>query len=341
MQILREPVKDSTAWSAQDFETDRSWLYTLDPNNLADIENSLRRIQRDGLQPPNFGADQFPMPSMKAVMPSLIDRFENGRGFFMIRGLPVKRYSLEEIKTIYWAFGVHMGNPVFQNKRGDLVSHVEDKGDDYNERNVRLYTTAAAANPHNDPSDIVGLLCVRPAEHGGLSMIASATSIYNRLLEKHPEYLDVLYKGFPHDLRSEGRFGAVDETTPDLPVFSLFKDKLSCCLNSKSNLTARATQGRPISAFEMSALKCVENLAVDPELIVTMDFRPGDMQFLNNYVIIHTRTAFSNGIGNDQSRLLLRLWLNLREGRPLHPGFGDRFNTGSRGGVPARQAVEL
>jgi hypothetical protein len=96
-----------------------------------------------------------------------------------------------------------------------------------------------------------------------------------------------------------------------------------------------------MSAFEIAALKCVENLAVDPELIVTMDFRPGDMQFLNNYVIIHTRTAFSNGVGNDHKRLLLRLWLNLREGRPLTPGFGDRFNTGSRGGVPARQAVEL
>lgn len=79
MQILWQPVKDSTAWVAQDFETDRSWLYTLDDNNLADIENSLRQIQRDGLQPPNFGADQFPMPSLKAVIPSLINRFENGR----------------------------------------------------------------------------------------------------------------------------------------------------------------------------------------------------------------------------------------------------------------------
>ena len=71
-----------------------------------------------------------------------------------------------------------------------------------------------------------------------------------------------------------------------------------------------------------------------------MDFRPGDIQFLNNYVILHTRTAFQDGREPGERRLLLRLWLNLREGRRLAPGFGDRFNNGSRGGVPAR-AVEL
>jgi hypothetical protein len=66
-----------------------------------------------------------------------------------------------------------------------------------------------------------------------------------------------------------------------------------------------------------------------------MDFRPGDIQFLNNYAIIHTRTAFRDDPDPDKRRLLLRLWLNLREGRQLAPGFGDRFNNGSRGGVPA------
>ena len=82
-------------------------------------------------------------------------------------------------------------------------------------------------------------------------------------------------------------------------------------------------------------VKYVEDLAVTPELCLTMDFQPGDIQFLNNYVIIHTRTAFRDGDTPDKKRLLLRLWLNLHEGRKLAPGFGDRFNNGSRGGVPA------
>ena len=75
--------------------------------------------------------------------------------------------------------------------------------------------------------------------------------------------------------------------------------------------------------------------AESPEFCLTMDFRPGDIQFLNNYAIIHTRTAFRDEPDPDKRRLLLRLWLNLYHGRALAPGFGDRFNNGSRGGVPA------
>ena len=250
----------------------------------------------------------------------------------------VDRYALADIKAMYWGLGTHMGNPVFQNKKSDLVSHVADQGDDYADRNIRLYSTAAAANPHNDPSDVVGLLCVRTAPVGGTSMIASAMSIYNRILEQHPEYLEVLARGFPHDLRGEGAKRAADEITPPIPVYSYYAGKLSCCLNSKSSTTAREQQGEPLTRFERDAIQCVENYVEDPELCLTMDFRPGDIQFLNNYVILHTRTAFQDGREPDQRRLLLRLWLNLCEGRPLAPGMGDRFNNGSRGGVPAMSA---
>ena len=232
-----------------------------------------------------------------------------------------------------------MGNPVLQNKKGDLVSQVEDRGDDYAQHNVRLYSTAAAANPHNDPSDCVGLLCVRTAPAGGTSMIASATAIYNRILESHPEAVDVLARGFPHAVRGEGSTRSERETTPPIPVYSWHQGKLSCCLNSKSSRTARELEGNPFTAAEDAAVQAVEDLVEDPEFCLTMDFRPGDIQFLNNYTVLHTRTAFQDGRELGQRRLLLRLWLNLREGRPLAPGFGDRFNNGSRGGVPAR-AVE-
>ncbi len=339
MNILREPVTDKSAWVAEDYRRDRSWLYELTEKDLAALHSALQNVKTKGLTPPNFGREEFPIGGLAARIEQMTREFDNGRGFFVVRGLPIERYSLDDIKAIYWGIGTHLGNPVFQNVRGDLVSHIEDRGDDYSQRNIRLYTTAAAANPHNDPSDVVGLLCVRTAPIGGTSMIASATSVYNRLLEKYPQYLEVLARGFPHDLRGEGATRSEDETTPAIPVFSYYQGKLSCCLNSKSSATAREQIGDPLTPFEVEAIRCVENIAVDPELCLTMDFRPGDMQFLNNYVIFHTRTAFEDGRELGQRRLLLRLWLNLREPRPLAPGFGDRFNNGSRGGVPAQTAA--
>ena len=339
MTICEQPVSDRSVWLAKDYASDRSWLNVLSAADLNELDSALRAVKARGMAPPDFGREDFLIPGLGARLETFGHQLDHGRGFFVIRGLPIERYSLDDIKTIYWAIGTHLGNPVLQNKAGDLVSHVEDRGDDYSMPNVRLYSTAAAANPHNDPSDVVGLLCVRTAPTGGASMIASATAIYKRVAQQHPEHLAVLARGFPHAVRGEGSSRSTRETTPPIPVFSYHQGKLSCCLNSKSSRTARELQGEPLTALENEAIKCVEDLANDPEFYTTMDFRPGDMQFLNNYVILHNRTAFENGPDPAQRRLLLRLWLNRREGRALAPGFGDRFNNGSRGGVPA-QAVD-
>lgn len=328
-------IRDRSAWLAEDHRRDTAWLYELTERDLAEIDGAVRAVEAAGLKPPTFALSDFVIPEFGRRLASLAREFEHGRGFFLLRGLPVGKYSLDTIKAIYWGIGVHLGVPVFQNARGDLMTHVADRGDDYDDVNVRLYTTAAAANPHNDPSDVVGLLCVRHAVEGGRSMIASAMSIYNRVVAEHPEYLPILHKGFPHDLRGEGVTASLAETTPDIPVFSDHAGKISCCLNSKSSRTARDKQGRPLTTLELAALDYIEGLAETPELCLTMDFRPGDIQFLNNYAIIHTRTAFRDDSDPEKRRLLLRLWLNLREGRELAPGFGDRFNNGSRGGVPA------
>lgn len=338
MDTLSAIERDPFAWVAADHATPAGWLHELTGADLAELDAAARAVQARGLRPPDYGVEDFPLPGFAPRLAAQARQLEHGCGFFLLRGLPVERYDLDTIKAIYWGIGVHLGAPVYQNKRLDLMTHVADQGDDYDEVNVRLYTTAAAANPHNDPSDVVGLLCVRRAPEGGRSMIASAVSIHRRIAAEHPEYLPVLERGFPHDLRGEGPTRELDATTPDIPVFSTFGGRLSCCLNSKSSRTARDKQGRPLTAFERAALQRVEDLAMSPELCLGMDFRPGDMQFLNNYVIIHTRTAFRDGDTPDEKRLLLRLWLNLRDGRPLAPGFGDRFDNGSRGGVPAVKA---
>lgn len=328
-------VRDKSAWVAADHRFNPAWLYRLTAEDLAEIDAAVAAVRGKELVPPNFDAGNFPIPSFGTTLARFARDLEHGRGFFLLRGIPVDRYDLDTVMTIYWGIGVHLGVPVFQNTRGELMTHVADKGDDYGAVNTRLYTTAAAANPHNDPSDCVGLLCVRESAEGGRSMIASAMSIYNRLVVEHPEYLPILRRGFPHDTRGEGPTRELDATTPDMPVFSEHAGKVSCCLNSKSSRTARDKQGKPLTELEFAAIKYIEDLAVTPELCLTMDFQPGDIQFLNNYVIIHTRTAFRDGDTPDKQRLLLRLWLNLHEGRELAAGFGDRFNNGSRGGVPA------
>ena len=51
-----------------------------------------------------------------------------------------------------------------------------------------------------------------------------------------------------------------------------------------------------------------------------MDFQPGDMQFINNFHVLHGRTAYEDDRGQRRVRHLKRLWLEttVLADRPPH-----------------------
>jgi len=48
-----------------------------------------------------------------------------------------------------------------------------------------------------------------------------------------------------------------------------------------------------------------------------IDFKPGDIQFLNNFVMLHTRREYEDFPEPARKRHLLRLWLRDPKGRPI------------------------
>ena len=78
----------------------------------------------------------------------------------------------------------------------------------------------------------------------------------------------------------------------------------------------------------MSALSAREDMRLD------MMLEPGDMQFCNNYVTSHARTAFEDWPEPERRRLMVRLWLSFDRRRPLAPDFGEHD------GIPARLAPQ-
>jgi hypothetical protein len=56
-----------------------------------------------------------------------------------------------------------------------------------------------------------------------------------------------------------------------------------------------------------------------------MVLEQGDMQFLNNHVMIHSRTQFEDHDEPARKRHLLRLWLSIPNGRPLCEGLRDAY----------------
>jgi len=333
-EILNSPVTDASAWTAADLAGGKDWIVHLARDQCDELRAALTAARQGGKSGYGIERGDFPLPGFSDALSAWTNEIENGRGFLLLRGFPIGELDDASLYDLYWGFGRHLGDAIVQNYEGRRINEVQSRGHSYEEVNIRAYATASHLGFHNDPSDLTCLLCVRQAKSGGMSRIASAAAVYNDILAHHPEFLEPLCRGFHHDVRGEGPTGAFDEITEiEIPVFSYFAGKLSCCLNSKAIATAREKSGGALSPLERDALAYIEECAMRPEFRYEFMLEPGDILMMNNYAILHARTAFEDWEDAAQKRLLLRLWLNLHEGRPLAENFTGRFNTGHRGGA--------
>jgi hypothetical protein len=175
---------------------------------------------------------------------------------------------------------------------------------------------------------------VQAARSGGESTLVSSMSIFNEILAHHPQFLPVLFRGFKRDLRGEGVTARLDELTfHEIPVFSYFGGQLSCNFNAKIIYSARRKLSLSMSELEEAAIECVLELSRRPDLCYRMHLQPGDIQLVNNYTILHGRSAYSDYHDEARKRRLMRFWVNSRNSRNLAPDFINRYNTGPGQGV--------
>ena len=313
-EMRLEPIEGSRLWTAADFGRDPSVTH-LSPAHLEEIDDALRAIQARGLNWGGFARSDFPLPETTALITQTREELVSGRGYSLLRGLPADRYTQEELEIIYYGLGLHMGVVVSQNGRGDVLTHVTDHGFAPGNPNVRGYQDRRSQPPHADPTDVVALLCIRKARQGGISSIVNVAAMYNAMLSECPEHLPALYRGFHMDLRGEG--SAADDTSGTtrhrIPVFSYHRETLSSWFARRVFESAAAKRGEPLSAAESAALDAFEALSQRPDFTARMDLEPGDIQWVNNYAVLHARTAFEDFPEPERRRLMVRLWLNLPE----------------------------
>ena len=309
--MLTTPVPARMTWTGPELERSREWVSVFSTAELAELDAALRATQAAGLAWGSFGAADFALPTLNPRLAILEKELKDGRGFALLRGLDVTRYTVDEIRTIYWGLSVHLGTVVSQNALGTLIEDITDLAPkNLGDPNLRSYVTADAQPPHCDLADIVGLLCVDRAMEGGTSVIVSLMEIYNRMLRDKPEYLAALYEGYYHDLRGEGPTGEANEiSTSPVPVFSYRNGRLRSWFHGKKIRQGALKRGVPLSELQMAALDYIERLGTDPEVRMDMKLERGDIQFLNNYMAMHYRTGFVDGAGH--KRLMLRIWLEL------------------------------
>lgn len=339
---LDGPATGPGAWTADELAQDQSWLHELALEEADEIDHALAHALATGKEVADLTREDFPLQRAAARLAQIVEEVENGRGLALLRGIRLADYSRHEARVLFWGVGRYIGETLVQNPEGKLLHTIEDIGNDYHGNNVRGHSTNARLRPHVDPSDIVGLFCIHPAKQGGLSTVSSALTIYNEILEHHPEYLDPLYRGFRIDYAGKGPTDAPDLTSPwRIPVFSYFGGRLTAYYNAKQFERGAEKTTDGLSELERAAILHVEELALRPDIRFDMGFRTGDIQFLNNYMIFHARTEYEDWDDAERKRLLLRQWWNVPEGRPLLPEVADRLGSGPRGGVTPYAAEKL
>ena len=321
-EILTEPVSGPNVWRGDALaDTDR-WVARFTEEDFADFERALLRISVKHFDEiTEIQAVDFPLPHFQRRIDDIVDRLEHGLGFVLLRGLPVyDRFSEDEAAIIYWGIGCHMGDLVPQNRKGDLIGDIKDLGrrGPYD----RAYATNEDLGFHTDSTDFVGLMCLRPALHGGESFVASSGLLYNFVVDEHPEYLQILNKSFPTDWRNEEPPGSPGWYLE--PLYSYFGGMLSATVRTGRAVSAmRFAEVPRLTADEVSCFTYFDSLAKRPGVALGMQLQTGDMQFVNNFVTVHNRTAFVDDAENPAlQRHLLRLWISRPEdGRPLCPEY--------------------
>ena len=337
---LPPEIKDSSAWYGPDVEQRTEWIERLSDAEIAEVETAVERLEGASRDLTSITSDDFSLPTLGPRLHRILDEVLNGRGFVLIRALPVERWTRAEAAIAFLGIGVHLGALRMQNADGHLLGHVRDLGRSSEDPNTRIYQTRERQTFHTDSCDVVGLLCLRTAKSGGLSSLVSSTTIFNEMRALRPDLLKVLLDPIETDRRGEVPPGGMPYFS--IPVFNWHAGLVSAIYQRQYIESARRFAGvAPLSAVQIEALDLLDELANQPDLNLMMELQPGDIQLVHNHTIFHDRTAFEDHPEPRRKRHLLRLWLAPSEARSLPEVFAERFGSvepGMRGGVSVEGA---
>src|SRR5262245_23246046 len=207
------------AWYGPEMVRQIDWLMPLSADEIAEIEAAAMPLAARAADIATITPRDFPLPTLGPRLAARVqDEVLNGRGFLLMRGLPVERWSMRQAATAFFGLGSHLGSARSQNGKGHVLGHVQDLGLDVNDPNVRIYQTHERQTYHTDSCDIVGLLCLKTARSGGLSALVSSTTIFNEMRRRRPDLLKLLFEPLATDRRGE----VPDGQKPyfEIPVFS-------------------------------------------------------------------------------------------------------------------------
>ncbi|KAK6330039.1 hypothetical protein TWF718_003467 [Orbilia javanica] len=304
-----DKVEGPIVWEGKDWTDERQWVYELSGAELSEVEDAVEYFKSLNIPLGHINPTTFPLPTLSPTLHSLSKELYSGRGFFVLRTLPVDTFSKLSTAIAFAGISSHVG-PLRgrQSGNGAVFAHIKDLRATHNLKEIgnAAYTTDAQVF-HTDAGDLIALLALETAAEGGTSRIASSWRIYNEIAGSRPDLVGTLAGEWVLD-----SFGG-DPPYSKRPLL-FYEDGKVILQYSRRHFTGYLSQKRnpdipPITEAQAEALDAIHYTAEKYSL--ALNFQKGDMQFINSLGLVHARDGFRDDEKN--TRHLIRLWLRNEE----------------------------
>ena len=316
LPMLTEAVPDHRAWRGPSLAPDR-YLVRIPDECVAEMESVLGELRRAPVPTLLLSPEHFALDACARRMKDVRARLDEGPGFVLLDRLPLDRMSRQEAVDLYWLLGNLLEPPVAQEWKGTVIYDVRHDGQSFTE-NTRGALTPAGLEMHNDssmgeaPPNYVSLMCLATARSGGMSIVSSALAAHNYFLSERPDLLRRLYEPF---YRDHQEYQAADAAATNFrPVFA-WDGQIRTRFNARHTFRGYEKTGRVLDEAGAEAVTLMENFLADPGNRLDLWLEPGQIQILNNRVIVHGRTPYEDHDEPDRRRHLVRLWLRAGDRR--------------------------
>jgi hypothetical protein len=316
------PIEGPSAWRRGELRTE-DYRIELSAAALDEIRRAADELREFPLPTILRRPAEFDMPACRAAMVEVRRVLDRGVRFAIVDRLPLDEIGAGAATAVYWLLSSMVARPVAQSLDGKLIYDVLDTGraalpgsgvrPDQTNIELKFHTD----NSYNRmPPDTVVLLCLRQAQRGGHSRVASFHTLHNALLAHHPECLARLYRPFWFDRQREFHPG-------EMPVFAApvltAGDELHARFSAHQIRGGFALKEEPLDDEGAASMEALFGLFDDETLSADFDLEPGQLQFVDNRVLGHARTQFADFPEPERRRHLVRLWLR-DHGRRAYPG---------------------
>ncbi|MBV8651895.1 MAG: TauD/TfdA family dioxygenase [Alphaproteobacteria bacterium] len=340
MATERAPFETRAAWRGRDLEASKAWVRSFGARELGEIGAALEASRRLPLF--EITKRDFPLHATADFLAEVSEELENGLGLIRISGIDAARHSEDELRRIFWGLCSHLGTAMYQNGHGEIMGEVRDETRDVSPSYIdhgegRVKSSRARSRStgplrfHTDRCDVIALLCARNGKAGGISKLASSVTIFNEILKRRPDLIEVMLRDFWRS-RPEDDDGGAGGRLVALPIFGIREGKLTS--QYSRTFVEQAQEYREVPRLTPAQIEAMDLLAeIAEEVCLHAPFVPGDLQLLNNHVVYHGRTAYEDDATSAQARLLYRLWLSVPNSRILPAGFDGFWGSIESGAI--------